>query len=160
VTQTNPPLPVGEAGEPDALTSRLLVAMVRLGRAIRRATESAAPDDSGFYLLRILDGYGPLRMTELATLAGLDHSTVSRKVATLIEDGKLERTPDPSDGRASRLAPTAEGRKAAGVWLAERARILAGAMGTQQEADLERAIAVLEELAANLERDRRQEDRA
>jgi hypothetical protein len=63
VTQTNPPLPVGEAGEPDALTSRLLVAMVRLGRAIRRATESAAPDDSGFYLLRILDGYGPLRMT-------------------------------------------------------------------------------------------------
>jgi DNA-binding MarR family transcriptional regulator len=159
MTQTRTPLAGGKVGGAEAVTSRLLVAMVRLGRAMKGATEGA-PDDTGFFLLRILDVFGPRRMTELAGLVGLDHSTVSRKIAALIEDGKVERSADPSDRRASRLALTEEGRAAAGAWLASRARLLAGAMGEQQEADIERAIAVLDELAANLENVRRQEDRA
>jgi DNA-binding MarR family transcriptional regulator len=159
VADTSTAPEIEAAGGVDAVTRRLLVTIVRLGRAMKRAA-NAPTDDSGFYLLRIIDVSGPLRMTELAAMAGLDHSTVSRKVAALILEGHIERSPDPRDGRASRLALTPAGREAAAAWLADRARLLAGAVGAQQEADLERAIDVLDELAANLESDRRTEERA
>jgi DNA-binding MarR family transcriptional regulator len=47
---------------------------------------------------------------ELASHSGLDQSTVSRAVATLVGLGLLERVPDPADRRASILAVTAAGR--------------------------------------------------
>jgi DNA-binding MarR family transcriptional regulator len=140
-------------GEVDAAAaSRLLLAMMRFGRATRRG--DAPQDDSGFYLLRIVEVYGPMRMTELAGLAGLDHSTVSRKAATLFEDGKLSRRPDPTDGRASRLELTPLGRETLATSLAQRAAMIAGAMGARTAADLDRVVGVLDDVAANLEDDR------
>lgn len=53
---------------------------------------------------------GPLRLTDLAAAVELDASTVSRQVRHLEDRGLLERTGDPDDGRASRIALSAEGR--------------------------------------------------
>jgi len=49
---------------------------------------------------------------ELAHLAGLDQSTVSRAVGALVSHGLVERVPDPADRRASILAVTGAGREA------------------------------------------------
>jgi DNA-binding MarR family transcriptional regulator len=132
-----------------AVASRLILSMMRFGRALRRA--DAHHDDSGVYLLRIIDVSGPSRMKEVAALAGLDHSTVSRRVAGLIEDGQVSRQPDPTDGRASWLELTPAGQRVLGAALAARAERVANAMGEHTEADLADVVRVLDGLAANLE---------
>ena len=48
---------------------------------------------------------------DLAARCFLDPSTVSRTVATLVRSGLVERTADPSDGRASVLSLTGTGRR-------------------------------------------------
>ena len=50
-----------------------------------------------------------MRVTDLAALANLDISTVSRHVAQLHRAGLIERTPDPDDRRAQRVRLSAEG---------------------------------------------------
>lgn len=67
-------------------------------------------DGTGYAVLRRLSENGPLRLTTLAHLVGLDTSTVSRQVASLTADGLVERQRDPDDGRAYLLAPTPAGR--------------------------------------------------
>lgn len=49
---------------------------------------------------------------ELAHVSGLDQSTVSRAVAALVNQGLVERLPDPADKRASILAVSPAGRQA------------------------------------------------
>ena len=51
------------------------------------------------------------RLKDLAALAGLDASTVSRETGHLIALGLVERRTDPADGRAARLALTELGRE-------------------------------------------------
>jgi DNA-binding MarR family transcriptional regulator len=48
-------------------------------------------------------------MSDVAHAVGAEMSTVSRQIATLEQRGLVQRTPDPDDGRAVRLALTVEG---------------------------------------------------
>jgi DNA-binding MarR family transcriptional regulator len=52
---------------------------------------------------------GLARMSDVAHAVGAEMSTVSRQIATLEQRGLVQRTPDPDDGRAVRLALTVEG---------------------------------------------------
>ena len=54
-------------------------------------------------------GVSGCRLKDLAALAGLDASTVSRETAHLIALGLVERRSDPLDGRAARLGLTDQG---------------------------------------------------
>ena len=56
---------------------------------------------------------GPMGQKELGHRLDLAKSTVSRLVSQLERRGWVERWPDDADGRAARLALTAEGRTAA-----------------------------------------------
>lgn len=53
----------------------------------------------------------PARLSELAEAAGVEISTASRPMARLVAQGYVERSPDPSDGRATVHRLTAEGRE-------------------------------------------------
>lgn len=53
----------------------------------------------------------PRRVSDLATCAGLDTSTVSRHVKALEDAGLLSRAEDPADRRAWRLEITPAGRE-------------------------------------------------
>ena len=66
---------------------------------------------------------GPLRAGDLVSRLGLDKSTVSRQVSSLVDLGLVDRAADPVDGRAQVLTPSAEGSaRLAGIREVRRAR--------------------------------------
>jgi DNA-binding MarR family transcriptional regulator len=66
-------------------------------------------DGAAYGLLALLQDAGPLRASDLVTRLGLDKSTVSRQIASLVDLGLVDRTADPADGRAQVLTPSREG---------------------------------------------------
>ncbi len=86
--------------------------LLRRSRAISsRLAGQLHPDLDGaaFGLLALLQDAGPLRASDLVARLGLDKSTVSRQVASLVGLGLVDRSADPDDGRAQVLTPSAEG---------------------------------------------------
>ena len=86
--------------------------LLRRSRAISaRLARELHPDLDGaaYGLLALLEDAGPLRASDLVLRLGLDKSTVSRQVASLVELGLVDRAADPDDGRAQVLTPSAEG---------------------------------------------------
>ena len=86
--------------------------LLRRSRAIStRLAGQLHPDLDGaaYGLLALLEDAGPLRASDLVIRLGLDKSTVSRQISTLVELGLVDRTADPADGRAQVLTPSAEG---------------------------------------------------
>jgi DNA-binding MarR family transcriptional regulator len=78
-----------------------------LGRLLRIIARQ--PRDAAVYVVDLLLTKGPQRVGEIAQALGTDPSTVSRKVAALVDAGLVERRVDPDDGRAHLLAATAAG---------------------------------------------------
>jgi DNA-binding MarR family transcriptional regulator len=86
--------------------------LLRRSRAIsNRLSAELHPelDGAGYGLLALLEDTGPLRASDLVARLGLDKSTVSRQLATLVDLGLVDRAADPVDGRAQVLTPSAEG---------------------------------------------------
>src|SRR5690349_3944849 len=100
----NGPIPV-----PDTAEDALMSLMMALGRRMRQRQPGDAVDYSAFPILKLLSHQGPMRLSALAQVLGLDASTVSRHAKQLEDRGLLERTSDPEDGRASRVAVSALG---------------------------------------------------
>ncbi len=59
----------------------------------------------------------PLRLTELATLAGMTKQSVGEVIDNLVELGYVQRIPDPQDRRAKLLCLTTQGEEAQKVGL-------------------------------------------
>jgi DNA-binding MarR family transcriptional regulator len=115
-----------EASEAFVRLEREIALLLRRSRAISaRLAGEVHPDLDGaaYGLLALLQDAGPLRAGDLVARLGLDKSTVSRQVASLVELGLVDRTPDPDDGRAQVLTPSAEGSaRLARIREARRAR--------------------------------------
>ena len=76
--------------------------LARLLRVVARQRHQAET-----YVLGVLLEKGPQRAGEIAQALGTDPSTVSRKVAALVDAGLVERRVDPADGRRHRIAMVA-----------------------------------------------------
>lgn len=104
-----------EAVEP--LADRIGNHLVRLqrvrDRTVAHAKATDGIDPAAYACLFRLIHDGPMRSSALAEAMYADPSTVSRQVTQLVERGHVERRPDPTDGRASVLAVTDDGREAA-----------------------------------------------
>jgi DNA-binding MarR family transcriptional regulator len=81
-------------------------------RSYERISREAgiAIDRSAITILGNLFRSGPIRLSELATLIGLDRSTVSRQVAAVVAAGYVQRIEDKRDARAALLSLTREGQ--------------------------------------------------
>jgi DNA-binding MarR family transcriptional regulator len=106
-----------------ALASELWI----LGRRIRRnhmaLVHEVAPElgVNGYALFEALADEPDRRQSDLAEAIGTDKGALSRLVGELEALGLVERTPDPSDGRAQLVRLTDEGAKR--MWrLLERRR--------------------------------------
>lgn len=84
----------------------LLVTAHRLEQAgVARITPARANA-----LIVLFQARGPIQAQQLAAELGISDVTVSRVIRRMEEDGWVERTPDPHDGRAMLIQPTAFAR--------------------------------------------------
>ncbi|WP_225978804.1 MarR family winged helix-turn-helix transcriptional regulator [Gandjariella thermophila] len=133
--EPDPAAAPGQAAVPAEVADELGCQLSRLMRLVGRAAAQLAArrtdgiERAAHVLLAHLVREGPQRTTDLAEAVHSDPSTVSRQVGALVQQGLVERRPDPKDGRACLLAATAEGQKVfdehRGTWNAYLLRLLA-----------------------------------
>jgi DNA-binding MarR family transcriptional regulator len=117
-------------GAPPEIGMRLhdLLKAIRLIKQHRSAAQPAIPTG----LLGLLTEIDRLptgcRSRDLAEHAGLDPSTISRGVATLVRQGMVAREADPHDGRATILVVTPAGRAALSDALRWHAELITSAL--------------------------------
>lgn len=131
-TALTEPIPAPETAE-DALMSL----MMALGRRMRQRQPGDVIDYSAFPLLKLLSHQGPMRVSAMAQVLGLDASTVSRHARQLEDRGLLERTEDPDDGRASRVAISERGNACLAKGFETRKQLMTHALDgwTDEERD-------------------------
>lgn len=94
-----------------------------------------------------------IRVTALAEMLDVDAPTVTRKIQQLERDGLVIRHADPDDGRASRIALTAAGRRTLERVLKARRAWLDRLLEGWDDDDLTRFGALLGRFSTSLERD-------
>jgi DNA-binding MarR family transcriptional regulator len=94
-----------------------------------------------------------LRLCDLAERLGIDSPAVTRKVQQLEHLGLVVRSPDPVDGRASRLLLTPQGRRSIERLLGARRQWLEDLLSAWPEADRQEFSRLLQLFAATIEED-------
>jgi len=129
--------------------SRLRMAIVRTARRLRQEAFEAGVDlsPSTVAALASVERHGPLTPSELAAIERVKRPTATRTLRVLCDEGMVERTPDPADGRSALVSVTPAGRGRLrrlrgrkNAYLARRMRDLP----QEDVATLERAAAILE----------------
>ena len=108
----------------DLVETEMAVLARALERLHRRSEIYRDLDRASYLIARTLETTGPVSINSLASVLGLDATTVTRQVATMEVTQLLRRRVDPNDGRVSliSLAPTGV-RKMRAVRLARKERI-------------------------------------
>ena len=133
-----------------ALAERLRLSMIRLGRQLRRHDPSELSIAQVSGLASVVHA-GPLGVGQLAELEGLPSPAATRLADKLEAAGLVARQANPGDRRGVQVVATAAGAdllarrvRAGNARLAERL----AALNESDRRALERAVAVLESLAA------------
>ena len=92
-----------------ALTRIARVASGRAAMRLRAERSGVALSKPALSILSGLHASGPVRLSQLAHLTDMETALVSREVARLVDDGYVQRSADPSDGRATILQLTEQG---------------------------------------------------
>ncbi|MHB1988755.1 MAG: MarR family winged helix-turn-helix transcriptional regulator [Acidimicrobiales bacterium] len=134
----------------DLSTARLRIAIARLSRRLRPTAAAGSLTTTEVEVLGAAEREGPLRMSDLAGLVGLNPTMLSRLIPRLEGAELIRRLPDESDRRVCRVQVTARGRRLLERVRSERndalSRRIAG-LDTLQCESLAAALPVLEELA-------------
>jgi DNA-binding MarR family transcriptional regulator len=147
------PAPVTDVDAP----ARIRSVIGRLGRRLRQTRAGADLSPSQAEVLVTVVQRGPLRLSEVATIEGLNPTMVSRIAGKLEAAGLIGRAQDPSDRRAAFVTSTVQGRELVVRIRRERTDALTVALEGLSAGDrqaLEAALPVLENLAEAL-KDRR-----
>ncbi|HET9707326.1 MAG TPA: MarR family transcriptional regulator [Gemmatimonadales bacterium] len=128
--RASPPAP-----PPTAVADRLHSAAIHLLRTLRREDQALGVGPAKLSALSVLVFGGPRSIGALARAEHVRLPTMSRLVSGLERDGLATRTPDPEDGRASRVYPTAHGRRVLHQGRARRVATLARRLEQLPEAD-------------------------
>jgi DNA-binding MarR family transcriptional regulator len=135
------------------LVVRLRAVLGKLARVLNDTSTDEGLTPTQYSVLALVCGRGPLGLTELTELEGLNPTMLSRVVKALDERGLVSRMPDPGDLRAARVAATPEGEAVASRVRAQRTQVLSGSLSglPPDTADaLLAAVPDLEALAAAL----------
>ena len=132
------------------LAGRLRFTIVRAARRLRQeAGSDLSPSLTA--ALSTVERHGPMTPSELAARERIQRPTATRVLARLAEEGLVQRTPEPHDGRSSLVAATpaahallAELRTRKTAFLAERLERL----DPEERAVLDRAADILEGMLA------------
>jgi DNA-binding MarR family transcriptional regulator len=132
---------------------RLRRVVLRLARQLNAASVGEGLTPTQASVLGIVANRGPLGLTELTEIEGLNPTMLSRVVGKLDSFGLIRRLRDPDDFRAARVEATPEGKQAYQRIAAQRAAILServASLPPEQETALAAALPALENLAEDL----------
>jgi DNA-binding MarR family transcriptional regulator len=135
----------------DAAVESVLYALMSIGRLLRQRIQGDGMDPGTFWLLKGLGTADAMRVTDLAAMANLDTSTVSRHVQQLHRSGLIERTPDPDDGRAHRVALSTEGRSLLNQSMVRRRELLSQSLQGWPAEDIDAFDQLLNRFVRNIE---------
>lgn len=107
-------------------------------------------DRALFPLLVAIDRFGPLGIGDLADRVGRDHTTVSRHVAKLAEQGLVLRSPGVIDRRINEAVLTDEGRRFIHALKKARERMAGPVLEKWSEADFSELVRLLRRLVGDL----------
>jgi DNA-binding MarR family transcriptional regulator len=141
------------AGAEHDTAPRLRAVVGKLSRRLRPTLAGSGLTPTRLSVLATLARRGPLRISELASIEGLNPTMLSRLIAELSGAGLLARVPDPDDGRAALVDATAAGRRLHKKIQGERNDVLSvllAGLDEDRRGDLVKALGVLEELAERL----------
>lgn len=141
-----------ETFDGDGVT-RLRIALGRISRHLDRQVRGDRLTLTAASVLATITRFGPIRLSELADIEGVNPTMLSRMISRLEEDGLLRRHPDPDDRRAVLVEVTETGHAEQLRFRAERTALLTArlaAMPAEQGAELLAALPALETLADRL----------
>jgi DNA-binding MarR family transcriptional regulator len=135
----------------DEAVERLIVGLVRFGRAVRSRSGDwghAVRDLTGadIVTLGVVERGTSTRPGQIAAALGVDPSVVSRQLATLHRLELIERSIDPLDGRAELIGITSQGRERLQHARTAMCEALAARLTDWDLAGISRATAVVEDL--------------
>ena len=135
---------------------RLRSALARIARLIDRAVPTEGLTRSQVWVLGTVARKGPIGMSELAEIEGINPTMLSRMVGKMTDAGLLARVSDERDGRAVRVEVTADGAALQDRLRAERSRLFAERLAELPEeyaAQLLGGLPALEALVQLMRRD-------
>jgi len=133
--------------------ARLRAIIGRLARELNDTSTGADLTPTQYSVLALVHVRGPIGLTELTELEGLNPTMLSRIVKILDERGLIQRMPDPGDLRAARVAATPAGERVHDRVRAQRTKVLSECLHglpPQTSAALLAAVPDLEALAEAL----------
>jgi DNA-binding MarR family transcriptional regulator len=131
------------------LASRLRLAIARLHRQLRQQSGTGLTLSQQSALATI-EMHGPISLSEVAAIEQVAPPTVTKILGKLEEDGLVDRSVDPLDGRVTLVSCSREGRRRLEESRSRRAAWLAVRLAELAPDELERLLAatdVLEVLA-------------
>lgn len=93
------------------LAVRMRTVIGRLGRGLRHAGSQSDLSPSQYEVFGTVARRGDLKLSDLAAIAGINPTLLSRVVAKLESDQLVTRTPDAEDRRVAHVVPTPKGRR-------------------------------------------------
>jgi DNA-binding MarR family transcriptional regulator len=132
------------------LAGRLRFTIVRAARRLRQeAGTDLSPSLTA--ALSTVERHGPMTPSELAARERIQRPTATRVLARLAEEGLVERTPDPQDGRSSLVSTTPAARALLAELRTRKTAFLAARLerlDAEDRAALDRAADILERMLA------------
>lgn len=133
---------------------RLRRVIAKLSRQLNASATNQGLTPAQASALGLIAGRGPLSLSQLTRIEGLNPTMMSRVVGRLDELGLILRTPDPRDLRAAMVEITDEGRRVGDRVRAERASVMSESCNRLSTPEADAIIAALpafESLAAELD---------
>ena len=125
----------------------------RIRRVLAERARRVHPElqSSSYLMLSRLGEQGPMRASVMAEALGIDKGAISRQIQHLVDLGLVDRSPDPDDGRATLIAPSADAVVRLETVKAERRQWMDERLSDWSEADLADFLALLGRYNATLE---------
>ncbi|WP_219413046.1 MarR family winged helix-turn-helix transcriptional regulator [Pseudonocardia nigra] len=123
--------------------ARLRIALARISRMLDRQSRGDSLTRTQTSVLGTVARLGPVRISELAEIEGVNPTMLSRIVAKLEDAGLLRRRPDPADGRAALVEVTDAGAAEHRRLRTERTQLLTARLTAMPEAHAAELLAAL-----------------
>lgn len=137
-----------ELSEFDSAALELVATSSRFTRAIMRRAGGDGTIGTWRTLAALIER-GPARISDLAELERIRQPTMTTLIRRMVDEGLVERTADPGDGRATLISVTSAGRERFESFRQDAAAVLRPAwdrLSQFDQATIARAVVLIEQL--------------